>query len=137
MSIAIKLKNTSTRGKDIRIYGVAKLLLTCITCRVTNNLWILTVLVYQHPNRYPWHVKTIQEILYAMFCMLIDVMGFFQLQNSLRHRFNHIGMSVSNLYQIATEMFKDFNVRFFFFKLYDLVETLYVPVIYCGNRWHT
>lgn len=63
----------------------------------------LTVLVEQHPDGYPAHVKTIQEILNVLADNWVCAIGLFVLCKPLSHGGNDIIVPISDLYHRICE----------------------------------
>lgn len=66
----------------------------------------LTVLIDQHANGNAGHEKSVQKILNIILSLNIHIVGVFELQDTLRHRLNNVGVPVPDLYQSLTESAK-------------------------------
>lgn len=116
---------------------------------------LLTVLVEQHPDGYPAHVETIQEILNVLADDRVRAVGLLVLDDSLSHGGNDIIVSISDFYHRVCETKQKtrrlqrsmqnktdpvvckvfihslvchfFTVRVFVFELENFLKTLHVP----------
>lgn len=61
------------------------------------------MLVEQHPDGYPAHVETIQEVLYVLADYRVRPVRLFVLHHSLSHGGDHVVVPVSDLYDRVCE----------------------------------
>lgn len=70
------------------------------------------MLIDQHPNGNSGHEESVQEVLNVVLGLGVDVVRFFQFQNTLRHRLHDVLVSVPDLYQRLAEPTGTKGVRF-------------------------
>lgn len=97
---------------------------------------LLTVLVYEHPDRNARHVKPVEKILYAVLRVVIDVVRILQLEHALRHRLHHVAVPVPDLHQAVAEVRQGFRGHVHALELDHLVEAHRIPVINRHHRRH-
>ena len=78
---------------------------------------------------YSGHVEPVQEVLDAHFCLCVDGMGVFELQDALGHRLDHVLVPVSDLLQRSAKVLQSLIVSVAAFELAKVTETLSVPLL--------
>ena len=78
---------------------------------------------------YSRHVEPVQKVLDAHLCLCVDGVRVFELQDALRHRLNHVLVSVSDLLQCPAKVLQSLVVSVAAFELTKVPETLSVPLL--------